>query len=286
MKLQGRNAVVTGGTQGLGRAIVEAFLDEGASVIFCARTEADVAAAEASLKKKAHPGQTVQGLVCDVADASAVATLFDRAAQSGPLHIAVSNAAIHGPIGPTDSIDSDAWNRAWQINVTGTLLVCQHAVRAMKAAGGGRIITVSGGGAATPRPNFAAYASTKAAVVRLTETLAEEVRSLGITVNALAPGTLQTRLTEEIVAAGVAQAGPEADTLRATLAQSEDVSPARAAALCVYLASEESAGITGKLLSARWDPWENLARFRAELDSDLYTLRRVVPADRGLRLDV
>ncbi len=285
MKLQGRNTLVTGGTQGLGRAIVEAFLAEGANVTFCARTASEVTTAEAALRTRARPGQTVQGIACDVADAAAVAALFERAASLGPLHVAVSNAAIHGPIGATETIDVEGWERAWRINVTGTLLVCQHAVRAMKRAGGGRIITISGGGAASPRPNFATYAATKAAVVRLTETLAEEVRPHGIAVNAVAPGTLRSRLAEEILAAGEERAGVEAEALRAALVGDADVTPTRAAALCVFLASPESEGITGKLLSARWDPWENLARFRAELASDVYTLRRIVPEDRGLRFD-
>jgi NAD(P)-dependent dehydrogenase (short-subunit alcohol dehydrogenase family) len=285
MKLSGRNAVVTGGTQGLGRAIVEAFLAEGASVAFCARTAAEVAAAQQALEEKLRPGQWVEGHVCDVSEPSAVAEMFTRVLARGPLHVVVSNAAIHGPIGPTESIDIEGWDRAWRINVTGSLLVCQHAVRAMKATGGGRIVTVSGGGAASPRPNFATYAATKAAVVRLTETLAEEVRTDGIAVNAIAPGTLRTRLADEVLAAGATRAGDEAEKLRTALSGNEDLTPARAAALCVYLASDESTGITGKLLSARWDPWENLSRFRAELERDVYTLRRIVPEDRGLRFD-
>lgn len=285
MKLQGRNTLVTGGTQGLGRAIVEAFLAEGANVTFCARTAGEVTATEAALRQTVRPGQVVRGVVCDVTDAAAVAALFEEAARLGPLYIAVSNAAIHGPIGPVETLDVEAWTHAWQVNVTGTLRICQHAVRAMKRTGGGRIITLSGGGAASPRPCFAAYAASKAAVVRLTETLAEEVRPHGIAVNAVAPGLVRTRLAEDVLAAGVERAGPEAETLRAALGGDADVSPARAAALCVFLASPESEGITGKLLSARWDPWEHLARFRAELHGDVYTLRRIVPQDRGLSFE-
>jgi 3-oxoacyl-[acyl-carrier protein] reductase len=277
MKLHGRNAVVTGGTQGLGRVIVEAFLAEGANVTFCARTAGDVAAAEAALRKMLRPDQRVQGVVCDVSEASAVAALFERAAQFGPLHIVVSNAAIHGPIGPTETVDLDAWNRTWRVNVTGTLLVCQHAVCAMKAAGGGRIVVVSGGGAAAPRPQFAAYAATKAAVVRLAETLAAEVRPHGIAVNAIAPGLLRTRLSEEVVAAGAVQAGAEAEQVRAKLADPGSGSPARAAALCVFLAGAAPLSLTGRLLSAPWDPWETLAGPGCTLGDDDYTLRRIVP---------
>lgn len=281
MKLLGCNALVTGGTQGLGRAIVEAFLAEGASVTFCARTASDVAAAAAALKGRLRPGQAVQGVVADVAEPAAVAALFARAAQLGPLHIVVSNAAIHGPIGPTESVDFDAWNRVWQVNVTGTLLVCQHAVCAMKSTGGGRIVVVSGGGAAAPRPSFAAYAATKAAVVRLTETLAEEVRPHGIAVNALAPGLLRTRLAEEVIEAGAAKAGAEADEVRTALAEPESGRPDRAVALCVFLAADAPDALTGRLLSAPWDPWETLADPGSALARDAYTLRRIVPGADG-----
>jgi NAD(P)-dependent dehydrogenase (short-subunit alcohol dehydrogenase family) len=282
MKLHGRNTIITGGSQGLGRHLVEAFLAEGANVVFCARTAAVIASTQAELSTRLQPGQRLEGLVCDVADPTAVAALFSDCATRGPLHAVVNNAAIHGPIGPTEQIDVAAWNQAWQVNVTGTLLVCQHAIRAMKPQGGGKIINLSGGGAATPRPNFAAYAATKAAVVRLTETLAEEVRADHIDVNAVAPGALRTRLAQEVLDAGPQKAGPEYTTAKEQWDADTFADPKRAAALCVFLASPASDGITGKLLSALWDPWETLPQRRAELQGDLYTLRRIIPKDRGL----
>ncbi|MDB6116027.1 MAG: family oxidoreductase, partial [Lacunisphaera sp.] len=174
MKLSGLNTLVTGGSQGFGRHLVEAFLAEGANVVFCARTAADVSKTETILEAQLKPGQQLLGLACDIADPASVAALFARAAQLGPLHVVVNNAGIYGPIGPTEDVALAEWTQAWQINVTGTLLVCQHAIRAMKPRGGGKIINISGGGATNPMPRFAAYAATKAAVVRLTETLAEE----------------------------------------------------------------------------------------------------------------
>ncbi|MES1194643.1 MAG: SDR family oxidoreductase, partial [Opitutus sp.] len=202
MKLSGRNTLITGGSQGLGRVIVEAFLAEGANVVFCARTAADVAQTQAELTPRLRSGQQLVGLTCDIADPASVAALFTRAARLGPLHAVVNNAGIYGPIGPTDGVSLADWTQAWQINVTGTLLVCQHAVRVMKPQGAGKIINISGGGATNPMPRFAAYAATKAAVVRLTETLAEEYRANRIDVNAVAPGALRTRLTQQVLAAG------------------------------------------------------------------------------------
>ena len=280
MKLAQRNTLITGGSQGFGRVIVESFLAEGANVIFCARTATDVTATLSALTPGLKPGQQLVGLTCDIADPASVAALFARAAQLGPLHAVVNNAGIYGPIGPTDAVTLADWTQAWQVNVTGTLLVCQQALRAMKPHGGGKIITISGGGATNPMPRFAAYAATKAAVVRLTETLAEEYRADRIDVNAVAPGALRTRLTAQVLAAGPERAGAEFFAKNKKWSDEGAVDPKLGAALCVWLASAESDGITGKLISAQWDPWKDPAKFRALATGDVYTLRRIVPEDR------
>jgi 3-oxoacyl-[acyl-carrier protein] reductase len=133
-------------------------------------------------------------------------------------------------------------------------------------------------------PRLSAYAASKAAVVRLTETLAEELREFSIDLNAIAPGALNTRLLDEILNAGPDAVGKEFYQKSLKQRDSGGVPPDKAARLCVYLASEISYGITGKLISAQWDPWENLHEFREQLaNSDIYTLRRIVPEDRGLK---
>ena len=280
MKLSGLNTLVTGGSQGFGRAIVEAFLAEGANVVFCARTAGDVAQTHAALAAGLRPAQQLIGVACDVADPASVAALFARVAQVGPLHAVVNNAGIYGPIGPSEEVSLADWTQAWQVNVTGTLLVCQHAVRAMKPRRAGKIINISGGGATNPMPRFAAYAATKAAVVRLTETLAEEYRTDHIDVNAVAPGALRTRLTAQVLAAGPEKAGADFFAKNKKWADEGAVDPKLGAALCIYLASAESDGITGKLISAQWDPWKDPAKFRALATGDVYTLRRIVPEAR------
>lgn len=280
MKLAGRNVIITGGSQGLGRHIVEAFLAEGASVVFCARSAADVARTADELQPRLRPGQRLIGQPCDIADPEAVARLFETARAIGPLHAVVNNAGIYGPMGPTEGIALAEWTQAWQVNVTGTLLVCQAAIRAMKPQGRGKIINISGGGATNPMPRFAAYAATKAAVVRLTETLAEEYRADHIDVNAVAPGALHTRLTEQVLAAGPEKVGSEFFDRNRKWADGAAADPRLAAALCVFLASAESDGLTGKLLSAQWDPWREPEKLRAAAGGDVYTLRRIVPEDR------
>jgi 3-oxoacyl-[acyl-carrier protein] reductase len=144
----------------------------------------------------------------------------------------------------------------------------------------GKIINLSGGGATSPLPNFSAYAASKAAIVRLNETLAEEVKGFNIQVNAIAPGAVNTRLVDEILAAGPA-AGEE--MLARTRRQKETggVPPEQAAALAVFLASEESDGLSGRLISAVWDDWQSMnSHIDQIMASELYTLRRVTEDTR------
>jgi NAD(P)-dependent dehydrogenase (short-subunit alcohol dehydrogenase family) len=130
---------------------------------------------------------------------------------------------------------------------------------------------------------MSAYAASKAAVVRLTETIAEEYAEYKIDVNAIAPGALNTRMLDEIIAAGPDQVGETAYAQAVKQKREGGASPDRAANLCTFLLSRNSDRLTGKLLSAVWDPWESLASRLTDLEkSDVYTLRRVTPKDRGL----
>ena len=194
----------------------------------------------------------------------------------------VNNAGIYGPKGPSEEVGWDEWRRCIEINLYGTFLPCRHAINRFKKSGYGKIINLSGGGATNPLPNISAYAAAKAAVVRLTETLAEELRAFHVDVNAVAPGALNTRLLDEVLQAGPEKVGVDFHARALKQSKEGGVPLELGAALCVYLASAESDGVTGKLLSAKWDPWATLHTRRDELDSsDIYTLRRIVPEDRG-----
>jgi NAD(P)-dependent dehydrogenase (short-subunit alcohol dehydrogenase family) len=283
MKLKGLNALITGGSQGLGRAIAEQYLREGASVMICARDEKLLSATRAELEKMAGPGQKVLSQPCDISAESEVNVLVASALrQLGSLHVLVSNAGIYGPMGPTESVDLKEWSRAVEINLYGVLLPCRALVPHFKKAGRGKIIVVSGGGATNPMPNISAYAASKAAAVRLMETLAEELKPHHVDVNAIAPGALKTRLVEEVLRAGPEKVGTAFYAKNVKWAEEGATPLALGAKLCVYLASTESDGITGKLISAQWDPWAKLQEHREELaNSDIYCLRRIVPGDRG-----
>ena len=285
MKLSNILAIVTGASQGLGKAIANEFVKEGAHVALCARDANLINGAADDLRRVAGPDQKIFASACDVSVEADVEKFFDAVrSRLGPVNVLVNNAGVYGPKGESDKVDFQEWKRSIEINLYGTFLPCRFAIRQMKELRRGKIINLSGGGATAPLPRISSYAASKAAVVRLTETLAEELREFSIDVNAIAPGALNTRLLEEVLRAGADIVGKAFYEKSLKQRDSGGVPLEKAARLCVYLASDMSDGITGKLISAQWDPWEKLHEFREQLaKNDVYTLRRIVPEDRGLR---
>jgi NAD(P)-dependent dehydrogenase (short-subunit alcohol dehydrogenase family) len=197
--------------------------------------------------------------------------------ELGEIDILVNNAGIQGPIGLLVDNDINAWIETVHTFLVGTFLCCKAVLPYMLERRQGKIINLSGGGAGTPRARFSAYAASKAGVVRLTETLAEELRQFNIQVNAIAPGTVNTRMQDQILAAGEA-AGAQALSEAKRCKETGGVPPEKVAALVVFLASEASDGLTGKLISAVYDPWAKWTCGVAELPtSSWYTLRRIDP---------
>jgi 3-oxoacyl-[acyl-carrier protein] reductase len=281
MKLKNVNAIVTGGSQGLGKVIAEHFLREGANVFICARSEKELFATRDELAKK-FPAQKVLAKTCDVSNEAQISELASAALREfGSVQALVLNAGIYGPMGPTESVNLEEWKHAVDINLLGVLLPCRALIPHFKNANGGKIIVLSGGGATNPLPNISSYAASKAAVVRLAETLAEELRPFHVDVNAIAPGALKTRFVEQVLEAGPEKVGAEFFAKNKKWSDEGAVPLELGAKLAVYLASAGSDGITGKLISAQWDPWEKLQEFKGDLGGDIYTLRRIVPKDRG-----
>ena len=237
MKLAPHNALITGGSQGLGKVIAEHFLREGANVVLCARSEADLAATQVELAAR-FSAQKVLARTCNVASESQVNELVAYALRElGSLESLVLNAGIYGPMGPTESVSLEEWRRALDINLFGVLLPSRAVIPHFKQTGRGKIIVLSGGGATNPLPNISAYAASKAAVVRLMETLAEELKAFHVDVNAIAPGALATRLVDEVLAAGPENVGAAFFEKNKHWKENGAVPLDLGASLAVYLAS-------------------------------------------------
>jgi NAD(P)-dependent dehydrogenase (short-subunit alcohol dehydrogenase family) len=283
--LSGKNAVVTGASQGLGLAIARAYVEAGASVAICARDEASLGAAVGELRSVARPSQKIVAQRADAAEETDVAAFVELALRDlGRVDILVNNAGVYGPLGAIEEIDWAVWVRAIEINLMGSVLFCRALLPHFKQNRSGKIIQLSGGGATNPLPRISAYAASKAAIVRFAETLAEEVREFGIDVNSIAPGALNTRLLDEVLAAGPERVGENFFNRSMKQKESGGAGLQKGTELALFLASPASDGVTGKLISAIWDPFPEFPQHPEDLrKTDVYTLRRIVPKDRGLK---
>ncbi len=273
--------VVTGGSMGIGFACARRLAAEGAQLVLCARGAEALERAAAALRTE-FPKATVRAQTADVSVGADVERVLDTAAALGELHGVVHAAAVLGPIGPTVDVNPDAWLEAVRVNLFGSFLVARAACRRLMAARRpGSIVLFSGGGGTGPFPNYSSYASGKAAVVRFTETLAQEVAPAGIRVNCVAPGFVVTRMHEATLRAGEAAGHDYLERTKRELA-SGGVNPELAARAVAFLLSDKARGVTGRLLAAPWDDWTSWPGHLEEIqDSDLFTLRRIVPRDRG-----
>jgi 3-oxoacyl-[acyl-carrier protein] reductase len=276
VKLQGRTALVTGAGRGIGEAIARALASEGARVGLVSRTRAELEGVAAAIRDAGGHADVFVGDVSSPADAARVTA---AALAAGPVDILVNNAGVYGPIGPFLETDLDEWWRALEINLRSAVLFSRAIAPGMAARRRGKIINLSGGGATAPLANLTLYSVSKTAVVRFTETLAVELRPHNVQVNAIAPGAVDTRLQDELLRAGDRAGADLHGRIRALRERGTGgVPPAVPAGLAVWLASDESGTVTGKLISAPHDPWRDWGPSGDELSaSPMYTLRRLDP---------
>jgi len=277
--LKDKVSIITGGSMGIGKAIASTFAKEGSHLVLTSRTRSYL---EATKRQLEGFGPRVEIFRADVSQEKEVRSLVDFTLKEfGDINILANCAGIYGPIGFMTDLDSNKWLEAIKINLFGTFLCIKAVLPVMIKNRKGKIINLSGGGAASPFPRFSAYATSKAGVVRLTETIAEEVKEYNVDVNAIAPGTVNTRLLEQALQAGEA-AGKSFLAKAIKQKQEGSVPPEKVAELAVFLASSKTDGLTGRLISLLWDNWKEIPQHLDDIvSSDIYTLRRIIPKERG-----
>ncbi len=252
MKLNNRIALITGGGRGIGRAIALQFASEGASVAVAARSLDQVVSVAAELNEQFQT--KALGVVCDVSDVSSVQQMFETVGkffERSP-DIMVNNAGI-AESAPLVKTTDELWRRILEINLSGTFYCTRAALPAMIANGWGRIINVASIAGKTGAPYVAAYSASKHGVVGLTRSVALEVATKGITVNAICPGYVDTEMVsrgiENITSKTKLSADEALDSLKKMSPQNRIIAPEEVAALALLLASDEGAGINGQAIN-------------------------------------
>jgi NAD(P)-dependent dehydrogenase (short-subunit alcohol dehydrogenase family) len=267
--------VIAGGSSGIGRFLADRLINAGHHVWGLARSAIE------SIRNK-----RLRTSICDVAnweDVSRTAHAIAEDPSWRTVDALILCAARQRPIGPTVTLDPLEWSATIRTNLDGTLFMIRafYDLLRKKESRHAKILCFSGGGATKARPYFSAYAASKTAVVRLVETLAQEWIDDPVDINAIAPGALSTRMTEEIFELGAVAGKAEIAAARKVRSQGSEGFE-RVGALVDFLLSSKSEGISGKLISALWDPWEEFPERCERLrKADLFTLRRITPADRG-----
>ncbi|HEX8459107.1 MAG TPA: 3-oxoacyl-ACP reductase family protein [Pyrinomonadaceae bacterium] len=252
MRLEDKIAVVTGGGRGIGRAVALEFAREGACVAVLARTTVEVERVAAEIEDAC--GVRAMHASCDVSDVESVTRAFALVAETfgRGADILVNNAGI-AESAPILRTDDAHWRRHLAVNLDGTFYCTRAALPSMLERGWGRIINVASIAGKTGAPYIAAYAASKHGVLGLTRSVALEVATKGVTVNAICPGYVDTDMTTEAVKQIEAKTGRTAadalEAIKRMSAQNRLVTPTEVAALALLLASEEGRGITGQAIN-------------------------------------
>ena len=268
--IRDKSVLITGAGRGIGKRLALGFAEAGARVGLLSRSQAELDLAKLEIEQA---GGNALRLRADVRDLEQLQAAVDRMkVVFGSVDVLIASAGVQGPIGPLLSTKPKEWSETIEINLIGVVNSCRAALPPMVEKRSGKIILVVGGGSGHTRPNFGAYAASKAAVVRFAEGLAVEVSDHNVQVNCISPGNVYTHMTDEILHAGEEMAGrreiEESEQVRIT----GGIPPEKQLQLALFLASERSNHISGKLIHVN-DDWKRFER--DNMKPELYTLRRV-----------
>lgn len=260
--------MITGAGRGIGKRLAIGFAKAGMRVGLLGRSQAELDLTKLEIE---HAGGSAHRFRADVRDFEQLCGAVDRMTDlCGNVNVMVANAAVLGPIGPFVEHRPRDWKEVFETNVIGVMNACRSVLPQMIQERRGKIIVIADSSSSSPRPGFAPYSASKAAVVRFVESVAEEVRDHNVQVNCFSPGGAYTSMTDEILEADEragAREVEEAEQIRLT----GGVPAEKQIQIALFLASERSNHLTGKLIDVT-DDWKKLERENTRPDA--WTLRR------------
>ncbi len=269
----GKYVLVTGGSKGIGKFIAKDFFSHGATVLICARRQAEI---KAACKEIDPTGKRFFGIAADVSKISDCRKLINFAVKKfGTVDILVNNAGIYGEIGDFSGVDVKKWTEAILINLFGTVYCSRFVLPIMKKRKSGKIINFAGGGIGgkKPLPNFSAYYTSKMAVSGFTEDVAAETQNHNVQINCISPGAVNTGFTDYLISQGPGKAGEAMYKQSVEQKKSVNNNLEYTVNLIRFLCSKEANHITGRLLSAKWDKIDILKKLKN--DESRFKLRRI-----------
>jgi len=269
-------ALVAGGGRGLGRAFAVALAQNGMRVAVAARSADQLAETVSLIRAEGHTAIAIQADITDEPSVNSMAETVE--ARLGPVDLLVNSAGAGPPFGPTWELDAGQWWRTVEINLKGPLLCCNAVLPGMTRRRRGRIVNVASGAGARSIPYMSAYVTSKAALIRLTEVLADEARPCGVSLFAIQPGTVRTAMAEELLQSGAGKRW--LPWFGKIFEEGRDDPPEAGVELVLYLASGAADGLSGRFFAAPGSPADILARQDEILAHDLHALRVRFRADR------
>jgi len=241
-RLDGKVAIVTGGSRGIGKEIAIGFAEQGARLALASRKQEALDAVAEEIREK---GSECLAMACHMGKPDQIKNLFDKVVETyGTVDILVNNAATNPYFGPIVDATEEAWNKTLDVNLKGPFLMTQAAARIMMQKGGGSIINVSSVGAFKANPMQGIYGVTKAGMVNMTKTFAQELALANVRVNAICPGLTETKFSEVLI-----QTKEIYEIALQRIPVKRHAHPSEIVCAALYLASDASSYVTGSCIT-------------------------------------
>ena len=278
-----KTIIITGANQGIGLEIAKSFYAKGSNIILCARNKKKLLSIKKKLVSKFKNKFFLEPL--DISKKNQVDKFYKKIFKKNKkIDILINNAGIYGPKGSSETLNWNEWKNTLDINLLGSIYMTNKIIPHFKKKRYGKIIQISGGGAASAFPFFSPYSVSKVGIVRFIENISIELKKYNIYANSIAPGPVNTRMLDQVLKAGPKKVGKTFFQKSVKQKKQGGTDINKVLNLIEFLAHKKSDKISGKLISALWDNWKVFPKNKQKLNnSDIGNLRRITGKERNIK---